>query len=129
MTTILLIEPDTTLGATYARALEQAGHKVVVRQTADSAIAAMDQNTIDLVVLELNIALHNGVEFLYEMRSYPEWENIGVILHTNVREKQINEAARKRLGIIAFLYKPKTTLVQLQEAVALHKSSALQPVA
>ena len=50
---ILLIEPDRILGRNYCVALEAHGHEVMLRQSAEEAIAAMDENRPELIVLEL----------------------------------------------------------------------------
>lgn len=117
MSSILLVEPDQTLASIYKKALEGLGHSVVCRRTAESAVMALDATPTDLVILELNMALHNGIEFLYEMRSYPEWQSIQVILHTNVRKTQLNSPVLDRLDVSDYLYKPTTKLTQLQESV------------
>ncbi len=117
MKTILLIEPDKLLAQTQQTYLERKDYKVVWRQTAESAVMALDEASVDVVVLELNLAVHNGVEFLYEMRSYSEWQSIPVILHTNVRKGQLAEDALARLNIADYLYKPSTTLAQLVQAI------------
>src|SRR5665213_2102299 len=84
MARILLIEPDRRLAETYAKALVAAGHKVTARAGAQSAITAADGAKPDLVILELQLIEHSGVEFLYEFRSYPEWQDIPVLIHSGV---------------------------------------------
>jgi two-component system phosphate regulon response regulator PhoB len=73
MANILLIEPDRLLAEIYQRALSSEGHNVVVCAGAQSAILSADQSTPDLVILELQLVEHSGIEFLYEFRSYSEW--------------------------------------------------------
>lgn len=111
---VLLIEPDKVLAATYAQALLSAGHQVTVVGSAQAAIDAADAHKPDLVVLELQLATHNGVEFLYEFRSYPEWQQVPVIAHTWVpRQTGIAEQLSQQLGVVAYHYKPQTSLHQL----------------
>ena len=123
---ILLIEPDKILGRTYVAALEQSGHEVVYSRHAQDAVHLVDDHKPDLIVFELQLPGHGGIEFLYEFRSYPEWQNIPAILHTlvppNVLEAQMPHF--EKLGIIGYLYKPATSLQQLKRAV----SDMLQPV-
>lgn len=73
----------------------------------------------DLVILELQLAGHNGIEFIYEFRSYAEWREVPIMLLTMVapRALQINGDMLRQLGIVDVLYKPATTLRQLTRAV------------
>jgi DNA-binding response OmpR family regulator len=116
---ILLIEPDKKLGDIYKRAIIQAGHTVKWAAHAQDAVHTADEHKPDVVVLELQLANHNGIEFLYEFRSYPEWQGIPVILLTMVTPQslQITSALMKQLGIVECLYKPATKLHQLVTAI------------
>jgi DNA-binding response OmpR family regulator len=117
MSTVLLMEPDRLLAASYSAALMQAGHLVIVQPDAQEAIRSLDQEPVDLVILEIQLAGHNGVEFLHEMRSYPEWDQIPVLLHTMVRPDHagLGRPYWHQLGIAAYLYKPQTSLKQLTD--------------
>lgn len=122
---ILLVEPDLLLAATYASALTKDGHDVRVVQSAQLAVSYMDDHTPDLVVLELELREHSGVEFLYEMRSYPEWEAVAVIVHSMVpRQRMVGNKALNDLGISDYLYKPQTSLTRLLQAVSDSKQRA-----
>lgn len=122
---ILLMEPDMILGRTYVSALEQEGHKVLCSRHAQNAVHLIDEQKPDLIILELQLPGHGGIEFLYEFRSYPEWQDVPAILHTmippNVLQAQMPHFGQ--LGIIGYLYKPATNLQQLKRAV----NDMLQP--
>lgn len=116
---ILLVEPDTLQARTLTAALERDGHSVVHALSAQSAVHGADEQAPDVVVLELQLPQHNGVEFLYEFRSYPEWLHIPVVLHTFVPARELAHAAtlHAELGVVRTLYKPATNLAQLCAAV------------
>lgn len=118
MARILLLEPDRILGKTYVAALEHAGHSVVWQRSAAAAIQALDEQPADAVVVELQVPRHNGLEFLYELRSYSDWQNIPVVVHSHVGVEKLQHAITySELNISEYLYKPKTTLSQLMNAV------------
>lgn len=116
---ILLVEPDRVMGRTLAAAFEQAGHSVLTRRDAQGALDGMDDHTPDVVVLEPQLGLHNGIEFLYEMRSHTDWANVPVVLHTANSHSQEPEFTKawKQLGVTQILYKPQTSLAKLKKAV------------
>jgi len=116
---ILLIEPDAVLAATYASALEAAGHTVAHAHTAQQAVMLADEQKPALVILEPQMARHNGIEFLYEFKSYPEWQRIPVIILSSVPPKELESVAvlRSQLSVVAVLGKSKTSLADLYSAV------------
>ncbi len=123
MARIILIEPDRLLAETYVQALMTAGHKVVACASAQAAILAADMSKPDIVILELQLIEHSGVEFLYEFRSYPEWQAIPVIIQTGVPSAEFSgnwQLLKQELGVGAYLYKPQTTLQQLLASVGEH---------
>lgn len=120
MSKILLIEPDRPLARTYEAALKQAGHKVTIAKTAQEAIHDADDMAPDAVILEIQLAGHSGVEFLYEFRSYTDWQSIPIIIHTNVPYIEIEDGwniLSEHLGVSDYKYKPKTNLEGLISSV------------
>jgi DNA-binding response OmpR family regulator len=120
MARVLLIEPDRLLAGTYAEALTVAGHKVVACAGAQAAILAADQKRPDAIILELQLIEHSGLEFLYELRSYPEWQNIPVIIQSGVPPTEFSDGGsllESELNVKTYLYKPRTSLRQLLKTV------------
>lgn len=115
MAQVLLVEPDTVLAKTYAAALMDDGHHVLRAQDAQSAVNATDLVRPDCIVLEMLLPEHNGVEFLYELRSHADWQDIPVIILSQASPEQLrlDRATMAELGVRAFCYKPDTTLTTL----------------
>ncbi len=124
MSYILLIEPNTLLAKTYTQAMQHAGHEVAHSTGAQAAIAAFPKQTPDVVILELQLPLHNGVEFLQEFRSYPEWKHIPVIVNTVIAPARLSAGGRtalqRDLGVETIVYKPRTSLRDLLRLVREH---------
>lgn len=119
MAQILLVEPDTVLAKTYAASFQKSGHHMLRAQDAQSAINACDAVRPDCVVLEIQLPGHNGVEFLYELRSHADWQNIPVIILSQLAVDRIglDEIKMTELGVKAFCYKPETSLITLQTMI------------
>lgn len=119
MAGILLLEPDAILGITYQQALLSAGHSVQWKRTAQEALHELNNRNIDIVITELQLALHNGVEFLYEFRSYHEWQAIPVIILSQISPERttIGRALWEHIRIADYYYKPRTSLRDLIAAV------------
>jgi DNA-binding response OmpR family regulator len=116
MNKILLIEPDRLLAESYKLALEAVGYQVTPVSGAQAGIMAIDQQRPDAIVLELQLIGHSGIEFLYELRSYPEWNGIPVIVQSQVPVAEFAgnwQILQTELGVQAYLYKPQTSLAGL----------------
>jgi DNA-binding response OmpR family regulator len=123
MTHVLILEPDRLLAKTYQQALAHAGYDVSYATSGQEAVDIADQKTPDLIVLELQLPAHNGLEFLYEFRSYGEWQAIPIIVNTVIPSKDLGlvaETINKELGIREWHYKPQTDLQLLLRSVKTH---------
>lgn len=114
---ILLVEPDRVLANTYASALEAAGHSVNWVTDAQSAIVAADSKP-DLLITELQLIRHNGIELLYELRSYTDLLDLPVIIHSSVPEFEFRlHPQAKMFKIHAYLHKTSTPLSHFVKSV------------
>lgn len=120
MAHILLVEPDRLLAETYRELFTGRGHTVTMCAGAQSAVFAADEIKPDLVILELQLIGHSGIEFLYEFRSYPDWRDVPVLVLTGVPAGEFTgswELFRRELNIHGYLYKPLTSLSSLLGSV------------
>ncbi len=119
MANVLLVEPDILLGKTYAAALEIAGQRVKWRRTPQTAIRSVDAKSPDLIILEFQLAMHNGIEFLYEFRSYNDWQTVPVIVLSHVQPalRAISPMLWEQLHVVAYHYKPLTKLNDIIRSV------------
>jgi DNA-binding response OmpR family regulator len=72
---LLLVEPDRLLAGIYLEALSEADYEVIYAPNAQLAILVADQIRPDFIILELQLIEHSGIEFLYELRSYADWQS------------------------------------------------------
>lgn len=109
------------LAGAYQRILTDAGYAVQHAFGAQDAIDIADEHLPSVVILETQIAEHDGIEFLHEFRSYPEWKDIPVIINSRLRLQSLpiaREILKKDLGVTECLYKPQSTLAELVKSVA-----------
>ncbi|MDQ3123334.1 MAG: response regulator [bacterium] len=120
MSYVLLLEPNHILGDQYSKYLKKHGYQIKWCQTGQQAIFKTDFSKPNLIITELLLAAHNGIEFLYELRSYPEWQDIPVIILSRLQRSQlaVSDKMLDELGVQHFLYKPETSLKRLKSHVA-----------
>ncbi len=116
---ILLLEGDHQLAKNFQTFLTKKGYIVFTHSDLQQAILDADKNPPDLVVLDLMLANRSGVEFLYELRSYPEWQNIPAIALGRLPqdEQESYSSAFAQLNVSAYLHKPTVSLNQLSEEI------------
>lgn len=117
---VLLVEPDVVLGEIFAKALEAKGYVVERVAGAQEAVIAADDNRPDLVICELQLVGHSGIEFLYEFRSYADWQDIPVIVLSTVPPLEFNGSRiglKEQLGVETYLYKPATSIAEMLRVV------------
>jgi DNA-binding response OmpR family regulator len=119
MSRILLIEADKVLADNLTGYFKSAGHTVDWCLDAQSAIEHADNKRPDLVLLDLMLCGRSGVEFLYEFRSYADWQELPVVIFSSVSMKDLGASADafEHLGVSAYHYKPTTSLSQLAYSV------------
>lgn len=126
---ILIVEPDKVLAQTYATALQGAGHVVSICAGAQAGIFAADTCKPDVVIVELQLTGHSGIEFLYEFRTYDDWVDVPVIVLSNVPAGEFSgswKLLRDQLGVSGYHYKPLTSLRTLIRSVNAEYERSLQ---
>lgn len=120
MARVLIVEPDVRLAKIFAKALLSQRHEVMAATTAQDAVIAADEQQPDIVLLELQLTAHSGIEFLYEFRSYADWRQVPVIVVSVVPPAEFEKSHQllyERLGVAAYHYKPQTNLRTILQAV------------
>lgn len=121
MANILLLEPDAILANLYIQAFQHVGHSVRRTVSAQDAVFQVDELRPDVVIVELQLVAHSGIEFLYELRSYHEWQHIPVVIHSCIPPTEFADSSnllRDKLGVSSFLYKPHTSLQTLLRTIS-----------
>lgn len=111
----MIIEPSPEMSATLAKALRREGIKFEIVSSSEEAIAKAENKELKAVVVELLLAKHNGLEFIYEFRTYADWDNVKLFLYTHLSKDEINlsEKLMREIGIDRHYYKPTTSLKKL----------------
>lgn len=114
------------MATNIAGMLETNGHEVDWQVDPQEAIISVDVQPVDLIISELILAGRSGVEFLYELRSYTDWQDLPVIIYTNVPAREVGISAKGfgELKIDVYHYKCSTPLTELLKSVEAYLSPA-----
>ena len=109
---IYILEDDRGWENYYRRILK--GHDLEFFHDGVAAIAAMDEQVPDLVILDILLTGPTGFAVLNEMRSYPELMKVPVVIVTSVK---IKDDLAKQYGVTKVLDKGEMTPQELIGAV------------
>lgn len=119
--TVLLIEDDAWLSDLYKDVVQtDPSCKVEVARSAEGALNKLNKNSeINLIILDMFLPDHNGIEFLHEIASYSDINTLPVIVLSSVYQHDfaMSEARWRHYGVVQYLYKPKTKPQELLVAV------------
>ena len=109
----------------YQLVIEQAGHKVRRASDAQKALDLLDKFKADLVVLDMMLPGHNGIEVLHEMQSFADWKSLPVIVLSALNQEDfgLTKSQWQEYGVVEYLYKPAAKMDKIIEAINRHLSS------
>jgi DNA-binding NtrC family response regulator len=121
MAHILFIEPDQNVADIMQKYFQEKAPDLSVSfcNDAQSAISQADEQKPDLVVLELAVPNQNGIAFLQEFRSYTDWLDVPVIIHSHIPADNtgLTRSEWQKYRVAAYLYKPTTRLEDLLRTI------------
>ena len=102
---ILVVDDDPDIRALANRALSQDGHIVVEAASGREALAAIDAQAPDLLVLDLLMPVQGGLDVLKILRSRPATAALPIVVLTAM-DDEANTRAGFALGATDYLTKP-----------------------
>jgi CheY-like chemotaxis protein len=113
MAVILIVDDEMILRQLFERVLRADGHEVSVAGHGREAIAVMLRQRPDVVLLDLNMPVMDGVSFLRVVRRRPEWKEIPVIVLSALADTGHVMQARE-FGVTDYLLKSGFMLKELR---------------
>jgi len=119
---ILVVDDDPHLRELVRFALEQQGYAVRVGGTGADAIRMAQESSPDLIILDGNMPVMDGLDALKKLRTIKETEKIPVIMLT-MRSHQVDMISGYRFGAQEYLTKPiaiEQLMVSVRKLLAGH---------
>ena len=105
--TILVAEDDADLRGVLTTSLTKSGHRVVAARDGAEALAAIERDHIDVMVLDLVMPNIDGFEVLARLKELRHGESIPVIVVTGT-DRSSTEVQALQLGANVFCRSPST---------------------
>jgi CheY-like chemotaxis protein len=104
---IVLAEDNPDLAVLNERVLEAEGHHVQVTGDGDSTLRVVRETDPDLLLLDMDMPLRDGMAVVEELRADPRTADQAVVVMSNKELSDSEERDLMRLGVIDFLAKWK----------------------
>lgn len=105
---VLLVEDDLPISKMYATKLEMEGFEAVVATNGEEGLKKLQEETYDLVLLDLMIPKLGGMEVLAKLRAEKKFAEVPVIVLSNLSQEQDIKKAHE-MGVKDFLIKSNHT--------------------
>ena len=104
---VLVVDDDRNVQRMLADALGKAGFRVTVERDGESALAAFERQSFDVVLLDVLLPALNGYEVARRIKSTPRGERTPVMMLSGIYKTKMHQAqALERHGAAAFVEKP-----------------------
>lgn len=80
---VLVVEDDSWLAEQHQRVLDTAGYQVTIAPHAVAAMTLLDEQSFDVLLLDVLLSGPNAFSLLHELQSYKDFAAMAVILCTN----------------------------------------------
>lgn len=119
MSQVLLVESDRVIAANVIKTLKRAGYDVNWQVDPQVALDNADEQLPGVIIIDLVLAGHGGIEFLYEFRSYPEWQDVPIVVYSSLSAEELRGALKGfgHLNVTDYHYKPHTSLTELTTTI------------
>ena len=103
--TVLNVDDSMTMRKIVTLALKGQGHSVLEAENGKQALELLPTQKVDAIILDINMPVMTGIEFLKEAKKIPKLAAIPVIVLTTQGEDDLKNQALA-LGAKAFMVKP-----------------------
>ena len=88
MTKVLLVEDDPMLQDIYCTKFKEVGFDVALASDGEKVIPQLQRTKPDLMLLDIVLPLKDGWQVLSEVRKDPRWDNVKIVVLSNIGEAQ-----------------------------------------
>jgi CheY-like chemotaxis protein len=113
---IAIIEDNAPISQMYRTKFELAGHKVAVAVNGIEGLDVVKNTTPDIILLDIMMPEMNGDECLARIRKIPKFQDIPVVVMTNLGEEEAPPKLAE-LGVVKYIVKADTPPRQVVEIV------------
>lgn len=104
MKKILYVDDANSMRRLVDLVLEK-NYQVTLAANGQEGMDAIDQQTFDVIISDINMPLMDGLEFLQQLRQHPNSRFTPVLMLTTEASRELKEKG-KQLGVTGWITKP-----------------------
>jgi len=114
----MVVDDSSTMRKIVGVALKSIGHDFIEAENGQDALGKLENNKIDFFIVDLNMPVMNGIEFIKNLRGRTEYYKIPAVMLTTESGDDVM-AQGKAAGATAWMVKPfeKEDLVALIDQI------------
>ena|SRR5690606_20703254 len=105
---VLVVDDEPNIVMSLRFLMERAGFEVEVASTGHAAVAALERQPADLVLLDIMIPELDGFEVCQRIRANPAWQNTKIVMLT-AKGREVERDKGLALGADDYVTKPFST--------------------
>lgn len=121
---ILVVDDSSVMRKMIIRTLNMSGVSIGnIYEAGDGqrGLEQLDENWIDLLFIDVNMPVMDGMEMLNRVRNNPETQDLPVlIISTESNQKRIEEISENRAGFVHKPFTPETLREKIVELTGIH---------
>lgn len=102
---VLVVDDAAPIRIRLRQILEGAGYEVTEAENGAVALSMLDEPTFDMFVVDVNMPVVGGLEFIERARRQPHYASTPIFVLTAESRPEVVERCRQ-LGVTAWLVKP-----------------------
>ncbi len=111
---VLIVDDEPNIVISIEFLMRQAGYAVQVAHTGEEAIAMIQAQLPDVVILDIMLPGMDGFEVCQWIREHPDWRDVKIVMLT-AKGRDVEIAKGLALGANAYITKPFSTRHFVQE--------------
>ena|SRR5690554_3133503 len=127
MAKVLVVDDEPNIVLSLEFLMQQAGFDVTTALDGESALALVNENPPDLVLLDISLPGISGFEVLEQLRNQPSFKRLPIVMLT-AHGREVEREKGLALGADDYITKPFSTrqLVEKVQALLNESSSSAQ---
>jgi CheY-like chemotaxis protein len=119
--TVCIVDDDPDILEIYQTKFEQSGYIVFTATNGDEGLAIVREHHPDILLLDIQMPVKNGVEVIKEMGTNPEFKGIPIIVLSNVDDvdmfREVGKLERTNFYLIKSLTTPQKAVDIVREVL------------
>ena len=105
---VLVVDDEPNIVLSLEFLIRRAGYEVRVARDGEAALKSMEEQTPDLVLLDVMMPKRDGFDVCETIRANPAWKDVRIIMLT-AKGREIEREKGLALGADAYITKPFST--------------------